>query len=252
MESPIISVEVPQVQQVLCLLQAQQKHVTTESQLCSPVWTMTDNNGTITLNILWTPKSAANDCDFNLDQQALEQPSSAMLHKFSSSFAESVVPLRYTNTRKKKSPSTLKRDKFRRANWLLTRQAREKLNVNQPSSVRNDFIKKIPTTAKPRQVGTSKPDKVFVSDRLYPENHILPSQAVTLPGEIYSAQHDPANSFQFNQMEKIIKSSLIGGKLHFQVKWHGCKKTWEPKENVPDELIREYYIRKSRRNKRKK
>jgi len=61
-----------------------------------------------------------------------------------------------------------------------------------------------------------------------------------------------ANQADWYIVEKIVKSGLIGRKLHFKIKWKGYRKcTWEPKENVPEELIREYYIKKSRRNKSK-
>ena len=68
-------------------------------------------------------------------------------------------------------------------------------------------------------------------------------------------KEEGSNGMQTNEnksdwyiVDKIVKSAMIGKKLHFQIKWKNYKNcTWEPRENVPEELIREYYIKKKRR-----
>ncbi len=111
----------------------------------------------------------------------------------------------------------------------------------------------------------------MVETRPSPENQLNPTvigkpgQKLTPPVRKHSVKHTsdlgPNCNEEITQdnrsdgyrVERIVKSGLIGRKLHFMIKWKGYKKcTWEPKENVPDELIRDYYIRKSRKNKSKK
>ena len=51
-------------------------------------------------------------------------------------------------------------------------------------------------------------------------------------------------------VHSLRRSAIIDGKRHYQVKWKGYNKmTWEPEENIPDELIQDFHIRKTKRSK---
>ena len=51
-------------------------------------------------------------------------------------------------------------------------------------------------------------------------------------------------------VHSLRRSAIIDGKRHYQVKWKGYNKmTWEPEENIPDELIQDFHIRKTQRSK---
>lgn len=58
------------------------------------------------------------------------------------------------------------------------------------------------------------------------------------------------------EVDKLLRSKMIKGKRHYYVKWSEkqYKPTWEPIENIPDGLIKEFHINKtlSGRKKRKR
>ena len=54
-------------------------------------------------------------------------------------------------------------------------------------------------------------------------------------------------------VHSLRRSAIINGKRHYQVKWKGYNKTtWEPEENIPDELIQNFHIHKTKRYKTRK
>ena len=47
---------------------------------------------------------------------------------------------------------------------------------------------------------------------------------------------------QLYKVEKLLRMRKRAGKRHFYVKWEDGSKTWEPEENLSDDLIREYFV----------
>lgn len=49
-------------------------------------------------------------------------------------------------------------------------------------------------------------------------------------------------------VHSLRRSAIINGKRHYQVKWKGYSNTtWEPEDNIPEELIHDFHIRKTKR-----
>ena len=63
-------------------------------------------------------------------------------------------------------------------------------------------------------------------------------------------QSKPPNDGKFYTIDKLLQSKYFGNVKHFRVKWDGFKyTTWEPVNNLPTALVREFVI--NRHNKRK-
>ncbi|CAG2189208.1 unnamed protein product [Mytilus edulis] len=57
----------------------------------------------------------------------------------------------------------------------------------------------------------------------------------------------------FHEVEKLLNNRKTRGIQYFLVKWKdGSKPTWEPKQNIGEGLIQEYFTRKTRRGRRRK
>ena len=66
---------------------------------------------------------------------------------------------------------------------------------------------------------------------------------VTVPQPV--AVGSPGQAGDFYIVERLLGSFVKQGTRYFKVKWKGYKeRTWEPAENIPDELIADYYSRK--------
>ena len=61
------------------------------------------------------------------------------------------------------------------------------------------------------------------------------------------------NSQQLYDIEKLVKYRYRNNKRQFQIKWKDYpERTWEPEENIPNELIKEFNINKTQSGKAKK
>lgn len=66
-------------------------------------------------------------------------------------------------------------------------------------------------------------------------------------------ENDHSKEENHGYVEKLIQYKLIIGKKHFLVKWQGSnQKTWEPEENINEELIRKYHIDKTQSGRTRK
>ena len=57
---------------------------------------------------------------------------------------------------------------------------------------------------------------------------------------------------QLYNVEKLLRMRKRAGKRHFYVKWEDGSKTWEPEENLSDDLIREYFVTHTKQGKKRK
>jgi len=70
------------------------------------------------------------------------------------------------------------------------------------------------------------------------------SNTQNTPNEIEGTQDDP--NIKYYPVEKLIKAKLISGKKHFLVKWVGnYSDSWEPEENIPEQVKHLYITSKS-------
>ncbi|CAC5385634.1 unnamed protein product [Mytilus coruscus] len=57
----------------------------------------------------------------------------------------------------------------------------------------------------------------------------------------------------FHEVEKLLNNRNARGIQYFLVKWkNGSKPTWEPKQNIGEGLIQEYFTRKTKKGRRRK
>ncbi|VDI32643.1 Hypothetical predicted protein, partial [Mytilus galloprovincialis] len=57
----------------------------------------------------------------------------------------------------------------------------------------------------------------------------------------------------FHEVEKLLNNRKTRGIQYFLVKWKdGSKPTWEPKQNIGEGLIHEYFTRKTKKGRRRK
>ena len=71
------------------------------------------------------------------------------------------------------------------------------------------------------------------------------------PNEIEGTQNHPNDNYY--PVEKLVKAKLISGKKHFLVKQVGnYSDSWEPEENIPEQVKQEFYILQANRKKRKR
>ncbi|XP_063411468.1 uncharacterized protein LOC134694358 [Mytilus trossulus] len=62
-----------------------------------------------------------------------------------------------------------------------------------------------------------------------------------------------ANDDTFHEVETLLNTRKTRGIQYFLVKWKdGSKPTWEPKQNIGEGLIQEYYTRKTKKGRRRK
>ncbi|XP_038062328.1 uncharacterized protein LOC119732797 [Patiria miniata] len=70
------------------------------------------------------------------------------------------------------------------------------------------------------------------------------------PSDTKSPDTDDQGRGDWFIVHSLRRSAIIDGKRHYQVKWKGyTKTTWEPEDNIPDELIQDFHIRKTKRSK---
>ena len=58
---------------------------------------------------------------------------------------------------------------------------------------------------------------------------------------------------QFQTVDRLLSTAMVRGKRHYKVKWTDqSQTTWEPEENIPDSLKREFHISHTLKGKRRK
>ena len=63
----------------------------------------------------------------------------------------------------------------------------------------------------------------------------------------------PFSDDDLYQVEKILACKRIKQQKHYKIKWLGYKETtWEPEENIPDELIRDFHVSRTNCGKKRK
>ena len=80
--------------------------------------------------------------------------------------------------------------------------------------------------------------------------HVPQPPPVVLGNPTQPPTTSPNGSGEWFIVHSLRRSAIINGKRHYQVKWKGYSKTtWEPEENIPEELVRDFHIRKTKRYK---
>ena len=60
------------------------------------------------------------------------------------------------------------------------------------------------------------------------------------------------NMDKIYEVDKLVGTKKIQGTTHYKVKWQEGGTTWEPSENLPEAVIREYLVRHTQTGKKRK
>jgi transposase InsO family protein len=60
------------------------------------------------------------------------------------------------------------------------------------------------------------------------------------------SQSDNQSQSEFHQVDRLLKTAVIRGKRHYQVRWLNVAKTsWEPLDHIPESLRQEFHVHKT-------
>ena len=211
MESPIFfGDKCAQLQQVLSVLNNPRK----SSE--PPTWTLNCNDGNITLKVCWTYPEFVLNC--NGLQRELELPAPV------TPSSSSCLPLKRTS-RKRKSPATLKRDKFRRAKWLATK----------------NFLT-------PRKHPHNQDTLTFQNGIPAEMNKVIAIHKEPISKRDLDQEHNKSTDDKNEHVAtRIIQSTLFGQKIYYQIQWTDGTCSWESKLCVPKTLLKTFYVNKARK-----
>ena len=103
-----------------------------------------------------------------------------------------------------------------------------------------------------RQVNEPSPNKPIPSSKKATASKITDHAPVATDPTQSVQQHTPNDYYQ---VEKIIGCKTKQGKKYYRIKWANYSQahcTWEPIENIPTPLIRDYHIKYTQEGKRRK
>ncbi|KAK3088363.1 hypothetical protein FSP39_018216 [Pinctada imbricata] len=122
-------------------------------------------------------------------------------------------------------------------------------NGGQPQQSQRNEDENSQTQASQPTSSTHTPDRMTQTSTM--DNQSQGENTATSPTQSSSSQ--PASQTQENSdttynVDKLIRYKYNKGKKLFLVKWQGySKRTWEPADNLPQDMVRRYYITRTQR-----
>lgn len=118
--------------------------------------------------------------------------------------------------------------------------------TNLPEMFRNDTIER-----NPEEITEENEDD---PPHLPQTQNMASQEDVHETGSTQTVAGTPDQTDQWFPVDKLLKCAKIRGKKQYKVKWRGKNHppTWEPEENIPDILIREYHINKTMTGRKRK